>query len=349
MTTSKLTIKEVAQRLDVSTATISNAFNRPDQLSAKKREYILKACEEMGYMGPNKAARSLRRGKTNIIALVLPDSLDYMVSDPVASQFIRGVTQVLKNTPANLLLFSGNSDSVNDVVDFVDGFICYGAPRNHKLLNQLTKIKKPVVTADFNIATAPSVNIDNYQAAYEIAKLALTNATVNPVILGLRLIDSTETRAIDNSPLIESEFSISHRRLDGYLKAIHELGLNVSNQDIWHIPESTQKYAKLAIKQILSNSQKPDTLICMSDVIALTAMQEVLKLGLRVPEDIRIVGFDGIDEASRYHPTLATVQQFNVKKGALAAQLFLTQEQKNKILPFEIIKGDSAPSAQLAR
>ncbi|MEG3767667.1 LacI family DNA-binding transcriptional regulator, partial [Alteromonas sp. 14N.309.X.WAT.G.H12] len=127
MTTSKLTIKEVASRLNVSTATISNAFNRPDQLSAKKREAILKACEEMGYMGPNKAARSLRRGKSNIVALILPDSLDYMVSDPVASQFIRGVTQVLKNTPANLLLFSGNNDSVNDIVDFVDGFICYGA------------------------------------------------------------------------------------------------------------------------------------------------------------------------------------------------------------------------------
>ncbi|MBU2979591.1 LacI family DNA-binding transcriptional regulator [Alteromonas sp. C1M14] len=341
MTTSKLTIKEVASRLNVSTATISNAFNRPDQLSAKKREAILKACEEMGYMGPNKAARSLRRGKSNIVALVLPDSLDYMVSDPVASQFIRGVTQVLKNTPANLLLFSGNNDNVNDIVDFVDGFICYGAPRNPKLLNQLTKIKKTVVTADFNIPTAPSVNIDNTQAAYEVAKIALNATATKPVILGLRLIDSEITRSIGNTPLIDSEYSISHRRLDGYLKAIHEHGLKMSNTDIWHIPESTQNHAKSAVEQILSHTPLPDTLLCMSDVIALTAMQEALKRGLRVPDDIRIVGFDGIDEASRYHPTLTTVQQFNDKKGALAAQLYLTQEKENRLLPFELVEGNS--------
>ncbi|MEG3767668.1 substrate-binding domain-containing protein, partial [Alteromonas sp. 14N.309.X.WAT.G.H12] len=216
-----------------------------------------------------------------------------------------------------------------------------GAPRNPKLLNQLTKIKKTVVTADFNIPTAPSVNIDNTQAAYEVAKVALNATATKPVILGLRLIDSEITRSIGNTPLIDSEYSISHRRLDGYLKAIHEHGLRISNADIWHIPESTQKYAKSAVEKIFSHTPLPDTLLCMSDVIALTAMQEALKRGLRVPDDIRIVGFDGIDEASRYHPTLTTVQQFNDKKGALAAQLYLTQEKENRLLPFELVEGNS--------
>lgn len=343
MTTQKLTIKDVARQLNVSTATISNAFNRPDQLSAKKREHILKACEEMGYFGPNKAARSLRRGHTNIIALVLPDSLDYMVSDPVASQFIRGVTKVLKTTEANLLLFSGNNDSVNDIVDFVDGFICYGAPRNKNLLHQLTHIHKHVVTADFDIANAPSVNIDNYRAAFQIAQLALTETSANPVILGLRLIDSQSTCAVGEQPLIDSEFSVSHRRLDGYLEALREHGLRISNDSIWHIPESTQEFAQQAIQQVLKQQPIPDILLCMSDVIALTAAQEVLKLGLKVPEDVRIVGFDGIQESSRYHPTLATVQQFNDNKGAAAANLFLTNSKQSEILPFKIIAGNSAP------
>lgn len=343
MTKAKLTIKEVAQRLDVSTATISNAFNRPDQLSKAKREFILDACEKMGYLGPNKAARSLRRGTTNIIALILPDSLDYMVSDPVASQFIRGVAEVLKSTQANLLLFSGNNDSVNDVVDFVDGFICYGAPRNKKLFQQLSSINKPVVTADFNIDSVPSVNIDNDQAAYEIAKLALTENTVNPVILGLRLVDNNLVCNIEGLPLIDSEFSISHRRLDGYLKALNEQGLKIAKKDIWHLPESTQEYAILAAKEVLARQPLPDTLLCMSDVIALTVMQEALKIGLRIPEDIRIVGFDGIDEAARYHPTLATIQQFSDKKGAMAAQLFLKQASHSQVLPFALVEGNSAP------
>ena len=66
-----LTLKDVALKLGTSTATISNAFNRPDQLSAKKRKFILEACEELGFSGPNKAAQILRKGKSNIIALVL--------------------------------------------------------------------------------------------------------------------------------------------------------------------------------------------------------------------------------------------------------------------------------------
>lgn len=92
------TLKSIAKELGVSNATVSNAFNRPDQLSAKRREAILKACKELGYYGPNKAAQSLRSGTFNIVALVLPDSVEYMVSDPVASSFMRGVTSVLEKT-----------------------------------------------------------------------------------------------------------------------------------------------------------------------------------------------------------------------------------------------------------
>jgi len=73
------TLKSIAKELGVSNATVSNAFNRPDQLSKNRRESILAACKELGYFGPNKAAQSLRRGKFNIIALVLPDSVEYMV------------------------------------------------------------------------------------------------------------------------------------------------------------------------------------------------------------------------------------------------------------------------------
>ncbi|HAI72739.1 MAG TPA: LacI family transcriptional regulator, partial [Alteromonas australica] len=85
MNKNKLTLKDVALQLGVSTATISNAFNRPDQLSAARREAILAECEKIGYTGPNKAAQILRKGRSNIVALILADSIAYTVSDPVAS------------------------------------------------------------------------------------------------------------------------------------------------------------------------------------------------------------------------------------------------------------------------
>ena len=248
MNKNKLTLKDVALQLGVSTATISNAFNRPDQLSAARREAILAECEKIGYTGPNKAAQILRKGRSNIVALILADSIAYTVSDPVASTFIKGVSRVLQQQGKHLLLYAGDSESILDVVDFVDGFICYGAPRNPKLAEEVVRQTKPAITVDFNIDGLPSINIDNEKAAYEVASQAIANDD-HVAILGLRLIDSPSTCRIYDSPLIEVESSISHRRLDGYIRAIEEKGLIIENDWIWHIPESDRSFAKQAAKQ----------------------------------------------------------------------------------------------------
>ena len=197
----KLTLKDVAKQLGVSTATISNAFNRPDQLSANKRTEILEACKEIGYTGPNRAAQILRKGQSNIVALVLADSLDYMVTDPVANTFIQGVSRVLRENQKHLLLYAGDSDSITDVVDFVDGFICYGAPRNGSLSTQLNQQSKPVVTVDFNLEGRPAINIDNEKASYEIAKAALAQAKKTAV--DVLLVDTAGRLHIDDALMAE--------------------------------------------------------------------------------------------------------------------------------------------------
>lgn len=342
MSGNKLAIKEVARRIGVSTATISNAFNRPDQLSEKRREKILSECEEMGYFGPNKAARSLRQGKSNIIALILPDELDYMVSDPVASEFIEGVAKALKQTEKHLLLFSGNNENVNEIIDFVDGFICYGSPRNPALLKQLPNIKKNIVTVDFDIDGAPSININNEEAAYQSACLAIGEGRVVPVILGLRLVASEVTCTIENMPLIGSGFSISHRRLDGYHRALAQHEITIDESNIWHIPENTHKHAVIAAQKALSLTPMPTMVLCMSDIIALAVMKVALQMGIRIPEDLRVVGFDGIEQGQQYHPTLATVQQFSVEKGIKAAELFMSDNKKSQQLSFKILSGETA-------
>lgn len=343
MSTDKLTIKQVALKLGVSTATISNAFNRPDQLSAKKRLSILEACTNMGYLGPNKAARSLRQGKSNIIALILPDELDFMVSDPVASEFIEGVAKTLKETDKHLLLFSGNTSSVNEIIDFVEGFICYGSPRNVELLAQLPTIKKRLVTVDFNIENVPSINIDNEEAAYQSACIALHNQDAKPAILGLRLTSDLHACTIKDKPLIDSEFSIAHRRLDGYQRALSEKQIKLEHDRIWHIPESSHKYAVIAAREALALKPRPNVIMCMSDIIALSLMKEALGMGIRIPDDLRVVGFDGIEQGQRYHPTLTTIQQFSVDKGSQAAQVFLNDTHMSTHQGFKLLSGESAP------
>jgi DNA-binding LacI/PurR family transcriptional regulator len=339
--TSKLTLKSVAKTLGVSTATISNAFNRPDQLSVELRRKILQACNELGYFGPNKAAQSLRKGSSGIVAVILSDSLEYMVSDPVASQFLQGVARELERHQAHLLLFSGSSPSLESISDFVDGFICYGAPRNLALIDQLAASRKRVLTVDFDLPGRPSVNIDNEQAAFDSATAVLrSDDTV--AVLGLRLIDSAVSQAVGDAPMWDNLSSIAHRRLDGYQRAMQQQGLQLSSDYLWHIPESTQHYASAAAKAVLAMTPRPTVLLCMSDLIGLSAMREALQLGLRIPEDLRVVGFDGIEETLRYHPTLTSVWQFSDKKGEAAVRAFLHPDDTTLQLPYELRLGESS-------
>jgi DNA-binding LacI/PurR family transcriptional regulator len=335
------TLKSVAKELGVSNATVSNAFNRPDQLSKKRRDDILESCEKMGYSGPNKAAQSLRNGRFNIVALVLPDSVEYMITDPVASNFVKGVSSVLEQSKVNLLLFSGTSENINAVSDFVDGFICYGSPRNTKLIDQLRTTTKKVVTADFDIDRKASVGIDNEQAAYEIAKLAIKSTDDAIAILGLRLLDSNVTCRVYDLPSSDFTCSIAHQRLSGYQRAIKELDVNLRADRVWNIPESKHNSALIAAREALTSTPRPNVLLCMSDLIALAAIKEINAMGLNIPADIRVVGFDGIDEALRSTPPLTTVHQNSEKKGIKAAELFINRATDSVLIPFHIENGGS--------
>jgi len=335
------TLKSIAKELGVSNATVSNAFNRPDQLSEKRRNDILASCQKLGYSGPNKAAQSLRKGKFNIVALVLPDSVAYMVTDPVASKFVKGVSSILEKNHVNLLLFSGASENINAVSDFVDGFICYGSPRNIELIEQLRLTRKKVVTADFDIDRKASVGIDNENAAFDIAKLALHTKDDHIAVLGLRLLDTDLTCRVYDTPNLDIHCSIAHQRLIGYKRAISEAGAQLLNDRVWNIPESSHHFALIAVKEALSSTPRPNVLLCMSDLIALTALQEINAMGLSIPEDIRVVGFDGIDEASRSNPPLTTIHQNSEEKGSTAAQLFIKQATHAEQIPYQIERGKS--------
>jgi DNA-binding LacI/PurR family transcriptional regulator len=335
------TLKSIANEIGVSNATVSNAFNRPDQLSKKRREEILASCKKLGYSGPNKAAQSLRSGKFNIVALVLPDSVEYMITDPVASDFVKGVSSVLERSKVNLLLFSGISDNINSVADFVDGFICYGSPRNTELIEQLRTTTKKVVTADFDIDRKASVGVDNEHAAYEIAKLAINSQDDDVAILGLRLLDSNLTCRVYDLPNSASQFSIAHQRLSGYNKAMNELNVNLRADRVWNIPENKHPFALIAAREALTTVPRPNVLLCMSDLIALAALKEINAMGLKIPEDVRVVGFDGIDEALRSTPSITTVHQNNVKKGMKAAELFIKRATDSVIIPYHIEHGGS--------
>jgi DNA-binding LacI/PurR family transcriptional regulator len=330
----KLKLTQIAEILGVSIATVSNAFNRPDQLSAKTREHILAESERLGYHGPSHAARSMRMGASGIIGVIFSGPLSYAFSDPVANQFLEGISEVLVDKSKQLLLLSSDVQSVEQrsAESLPDGLIIYGAiPR--KTLELIQRVRKPMVIVDFDPEELHSVTIDDEASAYKIASHAFSNSlsqnllkikdnSLKVSVLGLKLIDVPRVCRLTKDDL-SLKLQISHNRLAGYVEAGAAHNIALPADSIWHIPTNNHYYAEIAAREALMTLQQPNILLCMSDVIALSALKVAKQLGLRVPEDLQITGFDGIPEASRSEPGLTTINQQSVEKGRVAATLLL--------------------------
>ncbi|AWB69246.1 LacI family transcriptional regulator (plasmid) [Saccharobesus litoralis] len=337
-----LTLKSVSKILGVSTATISNAFNRPDQLSAKLRDKILKQCAELGYHGPNLTARSLRKGESGVIGVLLSDPLAYYFTDPVANQFLTGIAEVLEQNHKQLLMLSGaEAEKHNSGIEALpDGFIVYGSQEKNPLFARVMRTNKPIVTVDFDTGDYASINIDNQQAAESAAQYALAQCQKPDIaILGLRLIQSDRVCRITEDELYDEGESVSRRRLTGYMQAIDKKGLKIASDKIWHIPHNTHNNALQAAREALSIHPLPNCIFCMSDVIAGAVLTVAREKNIPVPNDLKVVGFDDIPEASRTNPPLTTVCQKSIEKGRLAASKLVKGELKQKtILTTELIK-----------
>lgn len=356
----KLNLTQVAKHLGVSIATVSNAFNRPDQLSAKLRERILSESAKLGYHGPNLAARSLRMGESGIIGVMLSDSLSYSFSDPVASQLLEGIAEVLIENRKQLLLLSSDIQSAeqSSAESLPDGLIVYGSIPT-KTLTQIQRLGKSIVKVDCQSDNSHSVNIDNLSGAYSIAQHAFNNSlskaavsknksTIRSSILGLKLVDISRVCRLTAEDFDVQLQQLSHDRLSGYLKAAAENGIDIPAENIWHIPINNHANAERAAREALTTSVLPNVLLCMSDLIALSAMKVARELGLRVPQDLQITGFDDISEASRSEPGLTTICQQSIEKGRVAAKLLLDTikneaEPKHLTLETRLVVRGSCP------
>ncbi|TBW51263.1 LacI family transcriptional regulator [Marinobacter halodurans] len=344
----RLTVKRMAELLNVSTATISNAFNRPDQLSEARRRWILDECKRLGYMGPNAAARSLRTGRTGNVGVMLADNLAYSLTDPVASEFLHGLAEVFDQNRMNMLLLSSqdpDSEYRSHLQEaMVDGFIIYGWLSKGRTYDRLLQQGKPMVAVDFDLEGCTWVNIDNYEGARTSAEHALKTPPQRVSILGLRLVASDRVCRIEDRELFREQRAVSVRRLSGYLDALHAAGHDVPPERIWSTPTNDHPDAYQAAWEALNTGQRPDLLLCMSDRLALAAIQVALQMKLRIPEDLRIVGFDGIPEGNTLHPSLTTVYQQSAEKGRMAARLFLGEEQdRNVLIPTRLLVRESCP------
>lgn len=344
----RMTLKDLARELGVSTASISNAFNRPDQLSPTLRERILSEAARLGYSGPDAKARSLRTGRSRIIAVVLAESLTYSLNDAVASEFLSGVAEVLDAHGHTLLLLPGRGHDSQPAgsANIADGFIVYGLMPNNQLLNRLPA-QRPIVSVDFDVVDCPTVHIDDSEASYHIACHALKQQPRRPAIINLRLTkEACNGRVTPEHTLLPNTSTISRARLEGFHTALSEHGVDTQQVPLWNIEENTFEVCGPVLAELLDQPehQRPDLLLCMSDRIALTALTLAEQRDIRVPEDLRITGFDGIAEGQYRAPRLTTVRQDSEGKGRVAAQMILgLLPAEQQLLKTELLLGDTCP------
>ena len=313
--TEKLTIKDIAHLADVSIATVSRVINQKQDVDPNTRERILRIMEEQGFV-PNIAASGLAGKRSRLLGALVP-SLTW----PLVPELMRGVGEVVGSTSYELILYSitdvNHEKDRSDVIDRIVGTrlaagllaVFPGASAKH--LAELHSQDFPVVLIDDQgklPEDTPWISVDNRRGAYE--------ATRHLIRLGHRRIAHIQ------GPL---KYQVSHDRYEGYCEALNDFGISldpsrVSEGDFE--PPSGRICANAFFD--LPVDRRPTAIFAGSDYMAYGAIVAAEQRGLRVPEDIAVVGFDDNPSSAHMEPALTTVRQPFYEMGRRATEILLT-------------------------
>ena len=291
-------IKEVARLAGVSIATVSRCLNNPEKVREKTRLKVQEAVVETGY-SPNTLAQQFRRGRTNMVMVVLPS-----IGDPFFTEVIHGIREAARTKGYSIILNETQfntmtADEIGAIMvsKQVDGIILLASmsPFGTEVLSTRSHRALPIVvgceTISPELSQFPGVHIDNIAAAREATNY---------------LISSGHTRigfvnGLDTSLLTKD-------REYGYRAAMHQTGLEVENG--WVVEGGlTLEGSVRATRKLLNHPQPPTAIFCANDEMAIGCIHEIKSNGLSVPEDISVIGFDDIRYAEVQDPPLTTVYQ----------------------------------------
>ncbi len=349
------TLKDVAAALRVSPMTVSNAYNRPDQIAPATRARVLAGAARLGYPGPNPTARSLRRRRAGAVGLLYAGPLSYAFSDPAAVFFLQGVSLATEAARLGLLLLSGSAPEDTALVAeaAVDGLIVFALADDDPLLRAALGRRLPLVLVDQPApAGVASVGIDDEGGARAAAAHLVGLGRQRAGVISLSLGPGTDRRdgPADAGRQAAATQPVARARLRGYMAALEAAGVRWADVPVYECATLTLSEGAQAAMWLLGRRPRPTALLAMSDQLALGALDAARALGLSVPDDVSVVGFDDIPAAARAAPGLTTVRQPHVEKGRRAGQLLIAAVQGNEstqptavVLPTEVIvRGSTA-------
>lgn len=323
-----VTIVDVAQEAGVSYATVSRVLNNGDHVSPDKRERVMRAMTKLGYT-LNQQARSLRVGRSNTIGLVVHE-----LGTNYVGAIVRGIDAVLAEAQYDLMLFTTHRRKTKEVAyvatltrGLADGLLLVLPREPEAYLNTLRNKNFPYVLIDHQGIdnTGPAVGATNRAGGYEATQFLIQQ--------GHRQIGFITG---------DMNLGCSRDRLAGYKTALAEHGLPTIPELICE-GDFYQPRGYSAARQLLALNTPPTAIFASNDVSAFGVMEAVRDVGKRIPEDISIIGFDDITQASQVNPQLTTVRQPLEQMGREAARMLLAllndpEAQPERIeLPTELI------------
>ena len=320
MTAKPIRLADVAKAAGVSHGTASNVFSRPDIVREEVREKVLAAAHKLGYSGPNPIGRMLRAGKVNATGA--------------------GISLV---SAANNEQLAWNIQSA-----LVDGFIVFCIEGGSRLVELTRERKLPFVALDFGFddASIASIGVDDVAgarlAARHLADLGhrdfgILSMQFNEEGFGPASIDRAATAV----------YSGTRDRLQGYMEELSGFGVDTAQIPIYET-ENDRATTWSGLDYLFSGARRPTAILAMSDRMALYALDWFAERGISVPDDVSIIGFDGVPEGEISKPALTTIAQPMAEMGRRAVDMILSFDGavRRETLDVElVVRGStSAPS-----
>ena len=328
------TLDEVARQAGVSRMTVSNTYSHPKVVAPSTRDRVLEAARSLGYPGPSPAGRSLRRGRSDVVGVVVADSLPYLFTDPGAAGVMQGMASEAAGRDLSLQVIHAAGPGAPDKVRraIVDAWVLYGLPRGHPATVAAIESGQP-------LATISGEAIPRHPGVAPEEALAARLVVDHLVGLGHRtftLVAPSLTSPIWSGRMVAYRAALPAQRPDSI--RLLQCGENTR--------EAGRSIASLLLQEPLPPGGM--AVLAATDVLALGLLDVARERGIRVPQEVSVVGFDDIDEAAASAPALTTVHQDLQAQGRLAIQLATAGGRRRKLrhaMPVElVIRASTGPS-----
>lgn len=337
----EITIKDIAKQCGVGISTVSRALNNHPDINPETRKKILQVIEEMGFI-PNNSARNLKRTDAKCIAVLVKG-----ITNPLFSNMIRIIEEETQRNRYALVLrhVEMQEDEVDVALELekekrLRGIVFLGGLFEHSE-EKLGKLNVPFVFSMIG------VNVLDRAGKVEFSNIAvddrLESEKMTEYLLGLghRQIALITER---------TERPIGRLRMEGYREAYAKRGLKVPEQLICYVQEEIDHYSMengyLTAKKLLQSGEKVTAIYAVSDSLAIGACRAVWEAGKRIPEDISVAGYDGIELGEYYNPKLTTIRQPAEEIARKTIHLLLdviaqSKEHQQIVLPAKLVVRES--------